>query len=44
MTALTIQSNRTVSNEVKDNKALLQHLTENNQTKFLANSIHMPRC
>ena len=38
MTAVTIQSNRIVSNEVKDNYALLEPSYGKNQMNFLANS------
>ena len=40
MTAVTIQSNKIVSNEVKDNEALLEPSYGKNQMSFLANSIH----
>ena len=38
MTALTIQSNKIVSNEVKDNYALLEPSYGKKQMNFLANS------
>jgi len=38
MTAVTIQSNKIVSNEVKDNYALLEPSYGKNQMNFLANS------
>ena len=38
MTAVTIQSNRIVSNEVKDSYALLEPSYGKNQMNFLANS------
>ena len=40
MTAITVQSNKIVSNEVKDNYALLEPLHRKNITDFLANPIH----
>ena len=39
MTAVTIQSDKMVSNEVKDNEALLEPSYRKNQMNFLANPI-----
>ena len=39
MTAVTIPSNKIVSNEVKDNQALLEPCYGKNQTNFLAKPI-----
>ena len=40
MTAVTIQSNKIASNEVKDNEMLLELSYGKKQTKFLANLIY----
>ena len=40
MTAVTIQSNKSVSNEVKDNQALLELSYGKKQMNFLANPMH----
>ena len=39
MTAVTIQSNKTVTNEVKDNEALQEPSYRKNTMDFLANPI-----
>ena len=40
MTAVTIQSNKIVSNEVKDSEVLLEPSYRKNQVNFLATLIH----
>ena len=44
MTAVTIQSNKIVLNEFKDNQALLEPLYGKNQTNFLANPVKFYVC
>lgn len=39
VTAVTVQSNKIVPNEVKDNEALLEPSYRKNETNFLANPI-----
>ena len=39
MTAITIQSNKIVSNELKETKRYESHCTEKSQMNFLANPI-----
>ena len=39
MTTVTIQSNKIVSNEVKDNEVLQEPCCRKNQTNFLANPV-----
>ena len=40
MTAVTIQSNKIVSNNIKDNEVLLESSQGKNQMNFLATPIH----
>ena len=41
MTAITIQSNKIVLNELKDNQTLLEPLHKKNQMNFLTNPIYL---